>query len=182
MSDAELVRLAIDGQRSAYEQLVRRWGRRIVAVCRARIGVGAAEDLAQETLLRGWQHLNELEQPEKFGAWLRGIAVRVCLDWLKSAAARSRTSQSGLLVPIEQAIAEVESPDHDAARIDEQKRILSEIDNLPEELREVILLYYYDDVTYQELADLLGVARATINARLAKARSMLARRLSSLVR
>ena len=40
--------------------------------------------MAQETLLRGYRSLSSLVEPEKFGAWLWGIALRACLDWLKS--------------------------------------------------------------------------------------------------
>ena len=85
MTDAELVRQARDGQPTAYEQLVRRWSARVLAVCHARVPRrDVAEELAQEALLRGYESLSSLEAPEKFGAWLRGIAARVCLDWLKA--------------------------------------------------------------------------------------------------
>jgi RNA polymerase sigma factor (sigma-70 family) len=52
---------------------------------------------------------------------------------------------------------------------------------LPEEYREVVMLYYYEDVTYRDLAQLLGVSAATINARLTKARGLLRERLSKKV-
>src|SRR5437868_4777730 len=85
MSDAELVGQALAGERRAYEQLVRRWSPRVLAVCHSRIGrADAAEDLAQETLLRGLRALKTLADPSKFGPWISGIAVRACLDWLKS--------------------------------------------------------------------------------------------------
>ena len=54
--------------------------------------------------------------------------------------------------------------------------MLAEVESLPEVYREVIMLYYYQDVTYQDLAETLGVSAATINARLTKARALLRRR------
>src|SRR3954453_6750100 len=103
MTDAELVRQAVGGGRrrtgrrggggaaggggvtSAYEALVRRWAARVTGVCHARVGrAAAAEDLAQETLLRGLRALPTLQDPAKFGHWLCGIAHRTCLDYLKS--------------------------------------------------------------------------------------------------
>src|SRR5437016_4018319 len=85
MSDGELVRQTLAGQTQAYEELVRRWAGRITALCHARVGrAGAAEDMAQEALMRGFRALRTLAEPEKFGSWLCGIAVRACLDWLKS--------------------------------------------------------------------------------------------------
>ena len=84
-SDGELVCQALGGQRTAYGELVRRWSPRVVAICHARVrNAHTAEDLAQETLLRGLRSLRTLNSPDKFGSWLRGIAVRVCLDWRKS--------------------------------------------------------------------------------------------------
>ena len=84
MTDGELVRQTLDGASCAYEALVRRYAPRIVGVCHARVGrAAAAEDLAQETLLRGFKALPTLAEPEKFGPWLCGIAHRTCLDWLK---------------------------------------------------------------------------------------------------
>ena len=75
-----------------------------------------------------------------------------------------------------------ELPDEEAEKADEHRRLLAEVATLPEPYREVILMYYYDDVTYQELAAGLGVSAATVNARLTKARAMLRERLSGLQR
>src|SRR5438876_6263163 len=88
-SDSDLVHLALSGQLTAYEQLVRRWSARVLAVCHAKVrSAHTAEELAQEALLRGLRSLGTLDEPAKFGPWLCGIASRVCLDWLKSSQAR----------------------------------------------------------------------------------------------
>ena len=50
---------------------------------------------------------------------------------------------------------------------------MAEVEALPEALRQAVMLYYYDDVSYRELGELLGVSAATINARLTKARNLL---------
>ena len=176
MSDGQLVRQAVGGRMSAYEQLVRRWAPRVAAVCHARLGrADAAEDLAQETLLRGLRALPTLNQPEKFGSWICGIASRACLDWLKSA----QRSEVGLPESEPQTAAF-----HDrrqagqVERRDEISRLMAEVERLPAPYREVLMHYYYDDCTYQELADLLQVSPATVNARLTKARQMLRERLA----
>src|SRR5687768_4695585 len=84
MTDGDLVRQALAGAAAAYEALVRRWSPRVMGVCHARVGrAAAAEDLAQETLLRGMRALSTLAEPDKFGPWICGIASRTCLDWLK---------------------------------------------------------------------------------------------------
>ncbi len=183
-SESDLVRLAQGGQPAAYEELVRRWSARVLAVCHAKVRSDhTAEELAQEALLRGLRALATLEEPAKFGPWLCGIASRLCLDWLKSGQARQVSLDALSDGQADRWVAQPgESPDEAAARVDDQQRLLAEVATLPELYREVILLYYYDDVTYHDVAAALGVSAATVNARLTKARAMLRERLSGMQR
>jgi RNA polymerase sigma-70 factor (ECF subfamily) len=183
-SDSDLVRLAQGGQLSASEQLVRRWSARVLALCHTKVrSAHIAEDLAQESLLRGLRALATLKDPAKFGPWLCGIAHRVCVDWLRSAQSRQVSLDAMSDGQADAWLAqESESPDETVARADEERRLVAEVATLPEPYREVIFLYYYDDVTYQDVAAVLGVSAATVNARLTKARAMLRERLSGLQR
>lgn len=140
-------------------------------MCHTRVGSGpAAEDLAQETLLRGLRALPTLREPARFGPWICGIAQRTCLDWLK-ARERKQVSSATLDAMPARSVAECES--------ENLEMLMAEVEALPDPCREAIMLYYYQDMTYQELAELLGVSAATVNARLTKARAILRRRLAS---
>jgi RNA polymerase sigma-70 factor (ECF subfamily) len=131
------------------------------------VGSGqAAEDLAQEALMRAYKGLATLEAPEKFGTWLFGIAHRVCLDWL------NRKERTHVSLDAEPAVKEPSSE-----RQDQIDMLMAAVEALPEEYREVLMLYYYNDVRYSDLAKQLGVSSATINMRLTKARQMLRARL-----
>ena len=156
---------------------MRRWSARVLAVCHARVRRrDVAQELAQETLLRGFQSLDRLESPAPFGPWLRGIAQHVCLDWLK----KKQTAQVPFSeLPIDQQPSRFLEAEADCPteRADDFRQLMSEVELLPEEYREVLMLYYYQETTYQELAEVLGVSGATINARLTKARSLLRDRL-----
>jgi RNA polymerase sigma-70 factor (ECF subfamily) len=177
MSDAELVRDALAGTSGAYEQLVRRWSPRVMAVCHARLGrADAAEDLTQETLLRGLRSLPTLADPEKFGPWMCGIASRACLDWLKSRQ-REEVPMSALAENDAFVTSRNHSASDEADDRDEIERMMQEVERLPMDYREVLMHYYYDDCTYEQLAELLHVSSATINARLTKARQLLRERL-----
>lgn len=182
MTDGELVRRAISGRNDARDELVRRWAARVLACCHAHVRCRqTAEDLAQESLLRAFRSLATLAEPEKFGAWLRGIAQRVCLDWHKSKAARQVTfSALGTEQDSAELLSHAEGPEQLLDRAEEQRRLLAAVDELPQECREVIMLYYYQDVTYRDLAAMLGTSAATINARLTKARALLRERLAGL--
>jgi RNA polymerase sigma-70 factor (ECF subfamily) len=180
MSDGELVRQTLAGRSEAYEALVRLYAARITAICHAKVRrADVADDMAQETFLRGYRALSSLTDPDKFGAWLCGIATRACLDWLK-ARGRSTVSFSAmgmgpepeeLLPPVEEVVPRLDQDE-------ERRQLLSEVESLPDDCRQVVMLYYYQELTYRELADMLGVSPATINARLTKARGLLRARLS----
>jgi RNA polymerase sigma-70 factor (ECF subfamily) len=181
MSDGELVRQALSGHPGAYEELVHRWAARVLALCHARLGrAGMAEDLAQEALLRGYVALRSLSNQDKFGAWLCGIATRACLDWLK---AKERTQVRFSDLRTEKSPESLfpdrewkEEPELDHR--DEVNKLAREVELLPEEYRKALMLYYYQDLTYEEIAQILGVSPATVNARLTKARVLLRRRMS----
>jgi RNA polymerase sigma-70 factor (ECF subfamily) len=184
MTDGELVRQTLAGRTQAFEELVRRWAARLTAVCHARVSRGdTAEDLAQESLLRAFRALRTLAEPDKFGPWLCGIATRTCLDWLK-AKARTQVPFSTLVQDrhIDQVLGRPSTTEPELDREDELRRLMTEVEALPEECREVVMLYYYQDLTYRDLAQLLGVSPATINARLTRARSLLRERLSGAAR
>jgi RNA polymerase sigma factor (sigma-70 family) len=181
MTDAELVRQTLAGRTEAFADLVHRWAGRVTAICHAKVGrAGAADDLAQETLLRAFRALPTLGDPERVGPWLCGIALRTCLDWLK---ARERRTLPFSVVdgshPIDDYLPTRTEPEPEADRADEHRRLLRAVEELPEAYRTAVMLYYYDDLTYRELAALLGVSPATVNARLTKARQILRERLGS---
>lgn len=171
-TDAALVGAVRAGRREAYEELIRRYTGAIAALCRSKLGVrGPVDDMVQETFLRGYRALATLEEPERVGSWLYGIALRTCLDWLKD---KDRGEVSF------DAVAERPSrPEPDDG--DRGAKVLGEVQQLPEIYREAILLFYYKKQSYEEMSRLMGVTPAAINARLTKARAMLRGRLARAV-
>lgn len=171
-TDAALVGAAGQGRREAYEELIRRYTGAIAAVCRSKLGVrGPVDDMVQETFLRGYRALATLDEPDKFGSWLYGIAVRTCLDWLKD---KDRSE-----VSFDEAGERPARPAADDG--DREARVQGAVHQLPEIYREAILLFYYKKHSYEEMSRLLGVTSAAINARLTKARAMLRGRLARAV-
>jgi RNA polymerase sigma factor (sigma-70 family) len=137
MNDGDLVRQATAGQTAAYGELARRWSARVLAVCHARIARAAvAEELAQETLLRGFRALNTMDSPDSFGSWICGIAHRVCLDWRKS----KRSKQIIMADPGTVALWRTADTSDHLAEDEERSRLLQEVENLPDDLREVLML------------------------------------------
>ena len=111
--------------------------------------------------------------------------MRTCLDWLKSPKRGevSFDALAGAGGDRGPTCAATDDSDRQAAsdRREQAERLTREVERLPQPYREVLMLYYYqaDGCTYRDLAELLGVSAATINARLTKARQMLRSRMMS---
>lgn len=183
MSEADWVQKAQAGDAAARTELVRRWAGRALALCRSRVASAeAAEDLAQETLLRALRELPKLEDAAKFGPWLCGIARRLCVDWWRArrrAAAPFSALADGALAAEDPRAA---PPDRRLEEAEEAEQLWAAIASLPEDHRETLALYYSQKTTYQELARQLGVSAATVNARLTQARLQLRTRLAEAAR
>jgi RNA polymerase sigma-70 factor (ECF subfamily) len=172
MDDAALVRQVLGGNTEAYSDLVLRWAGRIMALCHARLGrADLAEELAQETLVRGFEELPSLSDPARFGPWLAGIATNTCRDWLKS---RQNGQVPFSALPNGPPL-RLGGPDPltEAERADEIAWLLRTVESLPEEYRIVLMLFYYEKAAYRDIAHLLDVSPATVNARLTKGRALL---------
>lgn len=152
----------------ATDQLeIQLWYRRVYALCRSRlISVADCEEATQETFLRAITHNDELKNAGSLGAWLRRIARNVCVDKIRRKQVRKAESLDQHAAYANENGEVVEQKDH-------ADYLLGLIDQLPEVQREVVFLHYYDNMSYDEMADWLGVARSTVNDRLGKARQAL---------
>lgn len=103
-------------------------------------------------------------------SWLRNIARNVCVDLIRRNQTR-RTQAAELSEVAGDAGSEC------LAKNEECEHVMHYVTALPEELREIVLLHYYEELTYDQMAHWLGVARSTVNERLSKARLLLKQQL-----
>src|SRR5262245_27036625 len=166
------VRAAQGGDRGAFEKLVAAHAGVVRAVCAGKFGLTQeADDLAQETFLSAYRGLAGLRDPERFDAWLVGIAINTCRGHLT----RSRRGPAIVDPEILPHPASADgAPLPEAARHESTR---AAVDRLPEIYREVVLLFYFERKSYDEMGRLLGIGKAAVNARLTKARRMLRERL-----
>lgn len=142
------------------EQLVKVHGDAVYRLAYARTGSREdAEDVTQETFLRLVRAAPEFRDEEHCRAWLLRVAMNCAVD-LQRSAWRRRTR------PLEEAkhIAAPEKPEYG---------ILETVLSLPERYREVVHLYYYEELSVAEIAAVMGKREGTINTRLCRARAML---------
>ena len=170
-ADYSLLHLAKAGDRSAFSQLVERWYSRVHAVSQSRLSHCVdADDATQEVFVRCYLGLNELRDDSRFPGWLRGIANHICMDFQRSRYREKRLKESMEWMERTNVVQEVSA---ELERVEERQEVLSAIATLPESHREVVLLHYYSNMTYDQMAEWLQVARATIQDRLAQSRSRL---------
>ena len=159
--DADLVRQAQGGSSDAFEELVVRHGQHVHRYLAFRLGNDAdAKDALQETLAAAWLALSTLRTPERFRAWLVGIATHKATD-----CARRRLH----VVDAEPAT----SVDHAHAL-----EIREALERLPDRFREVLVLRYLLELSEEEVALVLGVRVGTVKSRSARARRALEELLS----
>lgn len=149
------------------------WYRRVYALCRSRLMTPCdSDDATQETFVRAIAKYSDLRSGAAVGGWLRQIAHNVCVDLIRRKQVR-RTE------PVDIQGIPIDGGSEIASDRDQQEHIMKSINALPETQREIVLLHYYDEMTYDEIAAWVGVARSTVNERLSKARQNLRKVLAT---
>jgi RNA polymerase sigma-70 factor (ECF subfamily) len=158
--DPRTVERARRGELQAFEELVRSYQADVFAFARHLThDRGMAEDVTQETFLRAFRFLGGFRGNEKFGSWLFSIARNCSMDALR----RQRP-------PFPQPLAETARTVTDAsARVE----LNAALESVSEEHRETFLLVEVFGLSYQETADVLGIAVGTVKSRMFRARQAL---------
>lgn len=163
---------AASGDREAYGRIVAGCQSTVTSIALAIVrDVPTSEDIAQEAFLSAWQNLRKLNNPASFLPWLRQITRNLARDHLRGQAHRRSTTGD-----IEQALAAVADPHpgppEQLSRAQEEAAAADVIDRLPEESREVLLLYYREGQSSRQVASLLGLQDAAVRKRLSRARQL----------
>ena len=132
-----------------------------------------AADITQETFVTIFQNLDTLNDPVAYPAWSRQITYRHCLQYLKKQNRETTVDEnedgSTIFDTIEEDRTEF-IPDEQLDKEDFKKTILNIVDSLPEEQRTSVILYYYDELSVKQIAEIQGVTEGTVKSRLNYAR------------
>ncbi len=176
--DVQLVQRCLQGDGSAWEDLVRRHSRRIFNICYRFTGNGAeAEDLSQEVFLRVYRTLGSYRAVHGgFATWLTSVTRNLLIDHYR------RTKRDRMTDSLEDAMPVVENKASSARRPDEQALLgeLSEqvqkgLAKLSPELREAVILRDLQQMEYAEIQQVLAVPEGTVKSRINRGRIELAR-------
>ncbi len=156
--ETELVEAAIGGDIESFGKLCKWYYATMVAISYSILNDHQlAEDAAQECFARALVRLRTLRNKAKFSPWLAAICRNVAFDMV---ATKARYVNSDDLS---------QTPDSDN-RDESSQMIRHAIEQLPASAKELIVLRYYNNLSYEQISDVLGISKATINGRLTRAK------------
>ena len=169
-SESSLLEQARRGSVSAFEQIVRRYQRRVYATAyRIVRRHEVADDVAQEAFIRAYRSLDRFDPGRPFGPWICRIAANLAVNHVRSPAAREDALPDG------HAETPSAAPGPLQGVLDAEARTMLEraLGELPTEQRAVFCLRVFDELSYREIADALGIEMGTVMSRLSRAREKL---------
>jgi RNA polymerase sigma-70 factor, ECF subfamily len=174
--DEELLQEALkapEGDMRAFEQLVLRYQRRVVANCRyITRDQNNAEDLAQEVLVKAFFGLTRFEGRSSFAGWLQRIKVNHCLDHLKKQAGRSFIGIEEQSVDEFDQLKVLVTAAELAEAISDRRLISIVLDSIPNTLRVPLILSDMDGLPYEEVAQSLGISLSATKMRIKRGREV----------
>lgn len=140
-----------------------------------------AADLTQEAFLKAWRALDTFRFDASFSTWLYRLASNLCLDFLRAEKRRAtlpltHDADGGEELTLEPADA-APTPEEAALRAEQQAQLAAAMDALEPEQRQILTLRVVNDLSYAEIADILGVREGTVKSRLSRAREALRKKL-----
>jgi RNA polymerase sigma-70 factor (ECF subfamily) len=176
-SDAELIERCLRKENAAWEQIVARFRRRVFHIAYKFTGKhDEAEDLTQEIFLRVFKSLDKFNRDADFSTWLSSVARNHCIDHYR-ACKREREVLVHDLVAFDLAPAASGNPHRALEERDRGSFLRQGLDQLPDKLREAVVLRDLQGLSYQEMADRLALPEGTVKSRINRGREELARLL-----
>jgi RNA polymerase sigma-70 factor (ECF subfamily) len=175
-SDEELLTRFCKGQTEAFGALVRRYERELYGYLRRYLGdPSLAEDVFQNTFLQVYVKSGHYEQGRPVRPWLYTIATNQAIDALRRNGRhqllsldqqREELADGELSSLVETLESNSPSPVDAAQGAERKRKVRASVDRLPEFLRQVLVLAYYQGLKYREIADVLGIPVGTVKSRL----------------
>ncbi len=169
LTDEQLVEQAVNENSEAFGEIVKRWERKIFALCFGMLArEDEARDAAQETFVSAYKSLKNFRGEAKVSSWLHRIAVNQCLTVKRRAKTRSEsflddennTEEKVFVAPSRL------SPLRTTEQNERLKIIRQAVASLPVDLRQIVVMKEFEEMTFQEISDALDLPLSTIKSRL----------------
>ncbi|MED1865362.1 sigma-70 family RNA polymerase sigma factor [Fictibacillus nanhaiensis] len=163
-----------DYREEQFKRIIKQYGENILRLCYSYVKDQAkSEDILQDTMLTVYLQMDELRDKQAIKSWIYRIAINKCKDYLKSWQYKQlRLSQMLTFIASNERSIELK-----LIIQDETEQLVQEIMKLKPKYREVILLFYYEELSLQEIEQVLKIKSSTVKSRLYQARQLLKSRL-----
>ncbi len=170
--EAELILAAKTGDKKAFAALAGAYDKRLYQAAYLFLrDIEEAADVVQETFFRAYRNFSRFDETRPLYPWLYRITKKLCINRAKSSSRRKQT------VLVHEPVDERHLPEEELLRLEECRYIRTCVDSLPEQAREIIVLKHFQDCSYAEMADILGIPQGTVMSRLYNARNLLKKTL-----
>lgn len=167
-ADGALVLAAVLGNLEAFGELVRRYRRASVRIAAGIAGPEAAEDIAQDALLLAFKALPDLDEPDRFAAWLSSITRNRALRVMRRESRMPRVEfDDALLTCVER------SPAGELRQKQAASDLVKGLDQLPEGCRFLMRLRWLDEMSMQQISAFTGLPVSTVKWRLHEGKRLL---------
>jgi len=167
-ADTNLVAAALRGDAESFSRLCGRYYPALVAIAYARLAERhLAEDAAQEALLAAYRDIAKLKKPEQFAGWLAAICRNIAIDM-----ARTRARERHVEAVDSSPIFDPADEESDAVAV-----VREIVRGLEPQMRDIVFLRYYNRMTYDQIARMLGISEEAVNGKLRRARAKIRREL-----
>lgn len=172
--EADWIGHALGGDQAAFGQLMHRYAGAVYNLAYRMLGNAQdAEDAAQEIFLRAYTRLESFDPSRRFSTWLLSIGSNYCIDRLR----RRRFAWLTLDDVAYTLPSRERGPERNALEREQQDRVQAALRRLPDHYRLVLVLRYWYDMSYDEIAQVTGLTESALKTRLHRARHMMAEAL-----
>lgn len=173
MEEIELITRVKAGDTGAFTTILENYQRAVYNLCYRMLGnSGDAEDAAQETFIRAYRALHRYDSNRKFSTWILSIATHYCIDQLRK---RRLQTISMDAVPYLHVPDTNPGPEGSMLLDERQQEVQDLLTNLSEVDRAAIVMRYWYEFSYDEIAETLGLTNSAVKSRLHRARRSLAK-------
>ena len=175
-NDAELIRRTLAGDETAFTMLVKKYRKHVHTLAWHKVGdFHIAEDITQETFLQVYRDLATLREPDRFPGWLYVVTNHRCIAWFRKNRLHVRLVEGiNMAMKGETAYSRYVVDEQTKTATEAQQKVVKQLlAKLQESERTVMTLYYFGEMTCEEISKFLGVSVNTIKSRLSRARQRL---------
>ncbi|XEC94581.1 RNA polymerase sigma factor SigW [Paenibacillus tarimensis] len=184
--EARLARMALKGDQQAFVELVGLYQDKLYHMAyRMLSNRQEAEDVVQDTFLRVYNNLDRYDDTMKFSTWIYRIATNLCIDRLRkrkpSYSLDAESADHEGLDGYSMLPSDDRTPESELLLTETQRMIHQAIDTLPAKYKTVMILKYLQDLSLQEIGDVLGMPVTTVKTRVHRGREFLRKKLERVI-